>query len=76
MTRSNVILIITSPNPQTKPNIINSITHSDVNIGQVVTSSVKLQQEAFHIFKAKLLSFFKNFRIVEDTGGPRQKRNR
>ena len=53
MTRSNVILIITSPNPQTKPNIINSITHSDVNIGQVVTSSVKLQQEALHIFKAK-----------------------
>ena len=31
---------------ETKPNIINSMTHSDVIIGHVVTSLVKLYQEA------------------------------
>ena len=36
--------LMTSPNPLTKPNIINSVTHGHVIIGQIVTS-VKLRQE-------------------------------
>ena len=42
----DVIILMTSPKPQTKPTIINSMTHSDVIIGQVVTSLFKLHKEA------------------------------
>ena len=46
MTHNDVIILMTSPKPSTKPNIINFMIHSDVIIGHDVTSSVKLHQEA------------------------------